>query len=267
ASDTDAPKKTSTASSTNEQVLLDRLKLIGSLSGAYHGLALNKTNKTLADVVEEALVGILSEGAKLGKAKEAEWLAKQLRDVKRFGENVTLRNDGIPHAVGETCVYLYTKECFWYKLLNTVVRNYQTMTIEQIKTLGPFCWILDWYITKKGSGGNFTVYRGLTITDEQRQQFIKKTEDIEFISFTSTSRNRKLAEVFGNTLLVFDLDVISSFHGTHVKCGKDISFLSRFPEEEEYLMYPGRLFRFVQYEYDSDTMKHIIHLKSSNQNP
>jgi hypothetical protein len=110
-----------------------------------------------------------------------------------------------------------------------------------------------------------TVYRGLNLDDDQRQDFMKK--DIKFTAFTSTSRNRVLAEIFGNTLLIIDLNVENFFFmidGVH--CGAYISHLSNFPEEEEFLICPTTLFDFDRYEYDAINMKHNIYLKASEHN-
>ncbi|CAF1055370.1 unnamed protein product [Didymodactylos carnosus] len=237
------------------------------LSLTYKDLELEDNNdKSLADIVEEAAAGILNEGAKLSKLNEAQWLAQQLRLVKQFGEDkkAAIYINFIPDPIGVTCIYLYTKESFWYKLLNAVLRNHQTATLEQVKTLGPFCLLLDLYMEQNRHEAKFTVYRGLTLTDAEREEIMKQYPAfIKFMSFTSTSRNQKKAERFGNTLLVFDLDVKDSyFANRNVRCGIDVSSISAFPNEEEFTIGPGRCFHFVRYEYHSETNRHIIYLKS-----
>ncbi|CAF1341820.1 unnamed protein product [Didymodactylos carnosus] len=249
------------ASTDDEQELLRRLREYGDLSDAYLELELvkTKTNKTFADVVEEAASGILKEGAKLGKEKEAKWLAQRLIDVKLVGEKLEAGFlEDIPQQIGETCIYLYTKESFWYKLLNSTLRCHQTMTREHVKTMGPFCWLLKNYIVEKSNRGRLTVYRGLTLTDEQRKEFTK--EKSVLTHFTSTSTNRKLAERFGNTLLVFDLNMQFFGEDRYKEYGMDVSSISDFPNEEEYTMYPGTKLRFVRAEYDNEAKKHIIYL-------
>ncbi|CAF1104370.1 unnamed protein product [Didymodactylos carnosus] len=257
---------TTADSETEEERLLQYLRRHGDLSKNYRQLELRCKGKTYADVVGDAASGILAEGIKLGKVKEAQWLAKQLLDVKQFGEDklLDLYDDvDIPQPIGETCVYLYTKESFWYKHLNSVLRNYPTMTLEQVKTLGPFCFILFNYIHHKSSVGEFTVYRGLTVTDEERQQFLKTGANIIFTSFTSTSRSRKLAERFGNTLLIFNLDVKNIYGYEKVKIGMDVSSLSDFPNEEEFTVWAGAAFHLWGYEYDNEAKKHVIYLSAA----
>ncbi|CAF4056049.1 unnamed protein product [Rotaria sp. Silwood1] len=254
------------ASTDNEQDALDELKYYGRISKAYETLELKNIDKSYGYIVEHAANGIMIEGAKLGKEKEAEWLAKQLLDVKHFGENnETTYYVDIPQPIGETCIYLYTKESFWYKILNSTLRNHATMSREQVKTMGPFCWLLNQYLFQKKTGDLLTVYRGLTLTDEERQKFMKQG-DIRFTSFTSTSRNRKKAEKFGNTLLIFDLNVYDPVFEWKVPIGMNVLSLSDFPNEEEFTMYTGVLFNFVRYEYDNETKKHIIYLKASELN-
>ena len=117
---------------------------------------------------------------------------------------------------------------------------------------------------KKDEVHNFVVYRGLTLTDSERQAFMIKEENtsITFTSFTSTSRNRILAESFGDTLLVIDLNVENTKKYKNVGCGADVSSLSDFPNEEEFLMWPEARFHFVKYEYDTEKEKHVIYLKT-----
>ncbi|CAF3877786.1 unnamed protein product, partial [Rotaria sp. Silwood1] len=54
----------------------------------YHDLELTQNDKTLADVVEDASKGIVEEGTAIGKAHEAQWLAKELNKVKHYGANM-----------------------------------------------------------------------------------------------------------------------------------------------------------------------------------
>jgi hypothetical protein len=89
-------------------------------------------------------------------------------------------------------------------------------------------------------------------------------EIMKFTSFTSTTRSRKVAEFYdGNTLLIIDLNQYNN-KGKYVTCGRNISSLSDFPVEEEFLIWPGTEFAFVKYEYDVLKKKHIIYLKSSS---
>lgn len=230
----------------------------------YWKLALENKIKTMADLAEDAAIGIIKEGTALGKAHEARWLAKQLFTVKHFGSNVKAQYSRVPREIGETCVYLYTKESFWYKSLNGFLRKPDMVTIDQLKTYGPFCHLMHWYLKRNCTTDSVTtVYRSLNLNDEQRQEFTKA--NIKFTSFTSSIKSQENAELFGNTLLIIHLRVEDQFGKADedVICGADISTLSDFPDEEEFLIWPGSDFRFVKEEYDPVKEKHVIYLESS----
>jgi hypothetical protein len=233
---------------------------------AYYYQELENKIKTITDVVQAAADGILKEGMALGKDNEAKWLAEKLLLVKHHGSgNKASLFPTIPLKICKACVYLYTKDSFWYQLLNATLRNLEAVTPEQVKTFGPFCWLLQGCLKLFLPSKVFTVYRGLTIEDDQRQAYMKK--EMTFTSFTSTTKNRDVAEMYGgNTLLIMDVNVIEYRTGCHVRYGADISKLSAFRDEEEYLFSPTAIFDFVEYKYDSEKKKHIIYLKVAAKN-
>jgi hypothetical protein len=223
---------------------------------------IERKNTLIADVIEEAVQGILNEGTAINKTHEAQRLAEQLLEVKGFGTSVTARwTVPIPSEIGERCVYLYSFNSFLYRLLNQVLREPDQVTVEHLKTLGPFAYLLRRYLIDNRSKGNSKVYRGVNLTDEERQQFMK--DEVKFTAFTSTSTNREAAEMFGNILLIFDLNFELGYGITmNAAVGADISHLSNFSHEKEYLIYPGTRFHFVRHEYNSEKGKHIIYLRS-----
>ncbi len=82
-----------------------------------------------------------------------------------------------------------------------------------------------------------------------------------FTYFTLTSCKREVAEFYdGNTILIIDL----SDGENDFSCGVNISAVSEFPEEEEFLIWPGKYFNFVEYDYEKEKKKHIIYLKTSD---
>ncbi|CAF2142897.1 unnamed protein product [Rotaria magnacalcarata] len=239
----------------------------GSLDDIYRDLENADNKKTISDLTQEASNGIIQEGISIGEAEKARWLARQLNNVKNYGENMQFGPNTIPSEIGKTLVNLYTRDTFWCKLINSVIRDLSTMTRKKVNTIGPFCVLLRSYINDQGDNPfPSIVYRGLTLTDEERKNFMK--EEMRFTAFTSTSKNRTLAELLGNTLLIIDLNVKERRHGSLIKIGRDISMMSNFPEEEEYLIIPRSTFNFEKYEYDEskDLQKHIVYLKGSNEN-
>ncbi|CAF5086113.1 unnamed protein product, partial [Rotaria magnacalcarata] len=246
---------------------LDRVRCWGDISRIYDCVENPcPRKKTVRHIVDEAVQGMIKEGAALNKEHEAQWLAQQLGSVKHYAENGT-NVENLPAEIGDTLIHIYTRDSFWFKRINGVLREIEAITSEQLKDLGPFCYLLHQYLQcKKTLLDCFIVYRGLLLTDEQRQDFMK--EKITFTSFTSTSRNRDLAEIYGNTLLIIDLNpnLENLSDTTGRRCGIDITHVSQFTEEEEFLIWPNRNFDFVKYEYDRPNKKHIIYLHKSRHN-
>ncbi|CAF4029036.1 unnamed protein product [Rotaria sp. Silwood1] len=88
-------------------------------------------------LVEEAARGIIEEGKYIGKERQAEKLAKILREQK---------NKGIKE-VCQQCAYIYSLESFLYKTLHTTMRLVGDKDHEQewrskIRTLRPYCLLL-----------------------------------------------------------------------------------------------------------------------------
>ena len=215
--------------------------------------------KSVSDILKEAAEGMIKEGTVLGKEKEARYLADRLEHIQVFAKNL-VPYELIPSEIGDVLVNIYTKDSFWFKLINQVARNIRVITPDKVATIGPFCYLLYQYLLSKDEISNFSVvYRGIQLTDEERLNFMQP--DVIFSSFTSTSKNQNLAEWFGNTLLIIELSQSKN------SCGNDISEISNFPEEEEFLICPGSYFNFVKYEYDECKGKHICYLKAPRRKP
>ena len=151
----------------------------GQFTKAYTYSKIEPNEKTVADVVEEAARGIIEEGASLRKEKEAQWLADQLLNVKHFGDKLlTSIWTDIPSQIGEACVHLYTEESFWYRLINQILRQCETATPEQVKTMGPFCYLLHKYLEKNPTTDVLTTYRGLTLTGRRTQSVHERVDDV-----------------------------------------------------------------------------------------
>ncbi|CAM4814314.1 unnamed protein product, partial [Rotaria magnacalcarata] len=226
---------------STRQCRIKRVQLNTDRSNVYFreerfSLPVVSTSESSPDMAAD---GIIREGKRLNKPIEAEWLSSQLITVKPFGANLDARQSAhirIPSEISQTCVYLYTKESFWYTLFNYTLREVIVPTCEQLKTFGPFSWLLYCSLCQiKTTKDILTVYRGLNLTDEQRQEFME--DHVVFFAFTSTSTNRVKAEAFGNTLLIIDLNVQHPYYpDQNIWCGSDIAALSVFPGEEEFLL-------------------------------
>ncbi|CAF1440453.1 unnamed protein product [Rotaria sp. Silwood1] len=202
-------------------------------------------------LIEKAARGIIEEGEHIGKEREAEKLAKMLREKKNAGME----------EVWKCCAYLYTLESFLYKTLNAAMRlvgdkEHEQVWRSKVRTLGPFCLLLwdDPFNTKLTT--EKTLYRGAELNKEQIASYEEMAKDNEaygsFQAYTSTSRNREKAEKFGNTLFI--MEVLIAFIA-------DLSQLSEYANEEEELVTPGVCFRVKSVEFDRKTNKHLIHLQ------
>ncbi|CAF2976223.1 unnamed protein product [Rotaria sp. Silwood2] len=255
------PTTSLTPESDLDKDTLEYLKKYGDFPNVYYEQEVQYQDKTIADVIDQTIEGILKEEISVGKEKEAQELSSQLLAVKHFGTEVIASRINLPLEVGETCVRLYTKTSFWFKLINCVCRDPANITLERVKTLGPFCYLLDLSLMILSTNDIQTVYRGLDLTDEQRQEYMK--QNVIFKSFTSTSGCRDVAQVFGNTLLIIDLNVKDPEVQENIRRGADISSLSQIPDEQEFLIWPSAEFNFVDYVYDTDDQRHTIYLKSA----
>ncbi|CAF1380666.1 unnamed protein product [Rotaria sordida] len=206
-------------------------------------------------LVEKAARGIIEEGKYIGKEREAEKMAKMLRETKNSGME----------EVWRCCAYLYTLESFLYKTLNAAMRlvgdkEQEKVWRSKICTLGPFCLLLwdDPFNTKLTT--KKTLYRGATLTKEQIDAYTIMAKGKKaygsFQAYTSCSRNRDKAEEFGNTLFI--MEVLIAFIA-------DLSPLSEYSAEEEELVTPGVCFRVGSVEFDSKKNKHLIHLELRQQ--
>ncbi|CAF1523855.1 unnamed protein product [Adineta ricciae] len=154
----------------------------------------------------------------------------------------------------KTCVYLYTHDSFLYQTLNKAVREFDK---SKLNTLGPFCYFLHEY-SRMDKGFLGTVYRGAKLSLLDIEMYEKAVGQWQtWTAFTSASKNRSVAELYGvNTLFIIH---ITNFTLGGVR-GCDISHLSKFPDEEEVLIPAGSIFCVTSVEQDL-SQKYIIHMK------
>lgn len=212
----------------------------------------SKDETVVPMIVEKAAIGIIKEGKKIGKKREAEQMAKELTERKHSGMK----------EVWKCCANLYSMESFLYKKLNETMRLIGSKEHEQewrnnIPTLGPFCLLLwdnpfDNKATKRGT----IFYRGANLSDQLISIFKKDCSKKDktrrsFPAFTSCSRNQTKAEKFGNVLFIMTVK-----HAFTV----DIAPYSEYPDEEEELLSPGVCFTVERVEFNKHKNKHEIYL-------
>ncbi len=177
------------------------------------------------------------------KINEARLICDQLCNVKDKSEDEIL----------EQSTRLYTAETFLYKLVNTTLRNED---MSKIDTLGAYCFLLQGHLWCSGNDREaITVYRGTNMSDQMIEQYkLAIGKDIRYLAFTSTSKDRQVAEMYsnGNTLFIIKLN------NSGFLC--DISLLSFYPDEQEVLLNAGHPFKVDQVEHDLTNNKYFIHL-------
>lgn len=187
----------------------------------------SKDQTTMLMVIDRAAAGIVEEAKLLGRRCEGEKLAKILLDKKQAGAK----------EVWNCCAYLYSFQCFLYKILNETMRligseDHEHIWRSKVRTLGLFASLLwDNPSTYKPSSPGITLYRGAFLTDQVISTFIDDCSEEDkpmrsFPSFTSCSRIEKEANRFGNVLFIMNIKPFSDYPG----------------EEEEELLSPSCCF-------------------------
>lgn len=212
----------------------------------------SKDPSVIPMVVESAVVGIIEEGKKIGKQREAEHIAKILRKKKYTKIQ----------EVWECCAYLYSLESFLYNRMNEIMRligeeEHELDWRNNARTLGPFCLLLwDNPYNNKTTERGTILYRGANLSDELvltfQQDCLEKNKPVRsFQSFTSCSRNRAKAEQYGNVLFIMTIK-----HAFSV----NLQPFSEYPGEEEELVSPGVCFTIDSIESDQKNQKYVIYL-------
>ncbi|CAF3676415.1 unnamed protein product [Rotaria sp. Silwood1] len=185
-------------------------------------------------VVKEAAQGIIEEGEKVGKLIAAKYIADAL--LQAFKDDDLWR----------CCIYLYTLESFLYRCINRALRDED---ITKLKSLGPYCYLLHWSLIGDQSvnvSNNkekqlFTgiVYRGMNLEEWAIESYkTAKGSYRSWPAFTSTTKNREIASLFGNVLFIIDIQ-------NDVFISQDISMVSQMKDEEEVLLRAGTIFKIL----------------------
>ena len=214
----------------------------------------SKDSGVVPMVVEKAAVGITQEAAQQDQQSEGKYAADELLKVKDLGMK----------EVWKCCAHLYTKSTFLYTLINETMRwigdeEHKSIWEDRIETLGPFCLLLwDNPFDKHMAKPETILYRGARLSTDYIAAFNKSwTKDSRalhsFQAFTSCTRDRRVAEIFADTGVLFVMRVKLAFT-------VDLKPYSQFPDEEEELLFPGACFRIDSLQFDKDAKRHLIHL-------
>lgn len=186
----------------------------------------------------------MKEGELLDKKWEAQQIAAELRSAIQRGKEEIL-----------PCIArVYSTESFLYGLLTASQRN---KDITKIDGLGPFAYLLSLYLKCNKDGAERLLYRGATLEDEMIEEYMQAvTRPIVWPSYISTSKDRREAEKFGNTLFIMQTIAEAPKHRS------DISKISAYPEEQEVLLDTFILYTVDKIEQDPNTGKYIIYMEA-----
>jgi hypothetical protein len=213
-------------------------------------IAYNIDFRKLLRTVNQAANEILIIGREQGQAHTAQEMSNGLFEMKDKDEQATL----------EYCIKLYTKASFLYRACHHDLGNYYSIDDRKLYN---YTTLLNWYIDRYGKSYIGTVYRGALLNDEKLKLYLTNDIDSQWYSptYLSTSKSRKIAEIYGNVLFIINIQKSDKSTEKAV----DISELSAIPDEEEILLTPKYLlFKEKHPEFDSKINKHIIYLTSTN---
>ena len=179
--------------------------------------------------------------------KEGELLNKEF-DAQRMAE--MMRNCTNQEEILNCAIHLYTRDSFLFKLVNSTLRNDD---FSKVDTLGPLCYLIREHLFHADkSKEKITVYRGTTLTDEMIEEYRRAIGKwIQWSAFTSTTRNRTVAEMYqGNTLFI--MTIVSGYFT------RNISSLSQFEHEEEILLTANLHLKIDEVIFDPDNNKYLI---------
>jgi hypothetical protein len=197
------------------------------------------------DCIEACAQGLIREAALHDSHSNAEaaYMAEKLRQC--VGKSRV--------EISKQCIHFYTKDSFLYYVLNQALREQDYTKLE---TLGPLCYLMRNYsrVSKDYIG---TVYRGIELNYAEIETYKRhKGEWKTWPAYTSTSKDRQMAEMFGNTLFIIEI--------TDVKLSSprayDIAHISNYPHEKEVLIPAGVSFQILNVEQDI-SQKYIIYVK------
>lgn len=202
----------------------------------------------LLDIVEKAANGILIEGKLCSNSVMAKRMAQKLLEIKQDDKII----------ISKYCLEFYTEECFLYKMVNKTLRETDRTKFD---TLGPYCYLLKYVALLNLFPVHIyenIVYRSVHLEKEEIDQYRNAINDPQlkqWLSFTSTTKNRKVAEFFQrNTLFIIQPPI------NRYSFGMDISSYSMFPDEEEVLFPTQICFKVEKVELNQEKNKTIIYL-------
>lgn len=211
----------------------------------------------LGSFVDTTIVTLRAEGEKFTEQDRQSGLSKVVkqRQAAHLCDELTKVRECSNDEICRCAVRLYTSDTFLYRVANETLRSRDNSIYND--PLISFYFLLRAYLfssEQKGTWFNDTVYRGAwlhpTMIDKYRSEITEKKKNNQgkkrpwliWHGFTSTTKRRGTAELFGNTLFEIELgsSVLQSSRGV------DISRESLIPDEDEVLLPAGFQFECLE---------------------
>ncbi|CAF1530895.1 unnamed protein product, partial [Didymodactylos carnosus] len=175
---------------------LDLLLETSNFPGVFYDLELANNEKTLKDVVKMVVDGISREccnSLPLGSDKTC-----VMRDLlwKGFAGDIVEATDKVDPYVkiseeaANTCIEIFVK--LLNKPLKRILNNLPSVKRSQVKSLGPYCWLLYRALRKNKTSDIPIAYAGLALESEEMANYMKP--EVKFTSFTLGYKEREHAE-------------------------------------------------------------------------
>ncbi len=207
-------------------------------------------SSSVSTCISAVIDGIRHEGLLQKKHTEVEKVVQLLEQIPK--------ND--TDLIGLRCIYLYTRDSFIYRVLNTFLRD---QDFSKVPTLGPFFKILylqfSKYRLEPNEAESLMVYRGTKLNSSELRAFRRGTGKKSFywLQFLSTSKNLEVAKMYEkNAFFIIRLNKLYG-DGRAMQIPK----LSQFEEELEVLLRPGVEFSIDKCVCDDEEKKkYTFHL-------
>ncbi|CAF0844030.1 unnamed protein product [Adineta steineri] len=177
---------------------------------------------------------------------------KYITDISRIFLRHKCRDRSDPSLYYKSLIHLWSLEQpAFYNLINKALAEANQDDLHLLRYIIYDYFMLFW--TKAIPYYAGILYRGIHVPDEiinELYEFIGKT--ICFTCFTSTTKNRRRADLGGNVLFI--IETISSYRQDIAgnNSNADISTISQFPEEEEVLYPPLTSFILMDIQKEKD---------------
>ena len=128
---------------------------------------------------------------------------------------------------------------------------------SKLDTLGPFRWLLFNHLCGSIDLRELIVYRGMDLTADMIDEY-KDAIGFKIVwpAYTSTTKDRRVAETYGNALFIITIHNFCQPRG-------DISSISQYPDEQEVLLNPQYRFKVKKVERDPTSGKYLVYMKSA----